>query len=58
MASELSNPQSFTHESVARGPIWLCALGPVVLHGCTVHTPHVKKHLEKMFSTKYHAKAI
>ena len=21
--------------AVARGPIWLCAFGPAVLHGCT-----------------------
>jgi len=35
VASELSNPQTLTHAAVARGPILLCAFGPVVLHGCT-----------------------
>jgi len=35
VASKLSNPQSLTHEAVARGPIWLCVLGPAVLHGYT-----------------------
>jgi len=34
-ASDLSNPQSLTHAAVARGPIWLCALGLTVLLGCT-----------------------
>jgi len=35
VASELSNPQSLTHAAVARGPVWLRAFGPAVLHGCT-----------------------
>jgi len=35
VANELSNPQSLTHSVVACGPIWLCAFGPAVLHGCT-----------------------
>jgi len=28
-------PRSLTHAAVARGLIWLCAVGPAVLHGCT-----------------------
>jgi len=36
VASELSSAQSLTHAAVARGPIWLCAFGPEVLHGCTL----------------------
>jgi len=35
MASALSNPMNLTHAAVGRGPIWLCAFGPAVLHGCT-----------------------
>ena len=35
VANELSNPHSLTHAAAARGPIWLCAFGPEVLHGCT-----------------------
>jgi len=31
----VSNTQSLTHATVTRGPIWLCAFGPAVLHGCT-----------------------
>jgi len=34
-ACELSNPQSLTHAAVVCWPIWLCAFGPAVLHGCT-----------------------
>ena len=34
-ASELSDPQSWTHVAAALGPIWFRALGPSVLHGCT-----------------------
>jgi len=33
VASELSNPQSLTHAALARGPFWLYAFGPAVLHG-------------------------
>jgi len=29
---ELPNSLSLTHAAVARGPIWLCAFGPAVLH--------------------------
>jgi len=35
VASALSNPLNLTHAAVGRGPIWLCAFGPEVLHGCT-----------------------
>jgi len=35
VTSELSNPHSLTHTAVTCGPIWLGALGPAVLHGCT-----------------------
>jgi len=35
VASELSYPQSLTHAALARGPIWSCAFGPAMLHGCT-----------------------
>ena len=31
----MPNLQSLTHETVAHGPIWLCAFGLTVLHGCT-----------------------
>jgi len=35
VASALSDTQSLAHAAVARGPIWLCAFVPAVLHGCT-----------------------
>jgi len=35
MVSTLSNPLNLTHAAVGRGPIWLCAFGPAVLHGYT-----------------------
>jgi len=35
VASELSYPQSLTHAALARGPIWSCAFGTAMLHGCT-----------------------
>ena len=35
VASELYKPRSLTLEAAARGPLWLCALSPAVLHSCT-----------------------
>jgi len=35
VASEWSHTQKLTHAAMACGPIWSCAFGPAVLHGCT-----------------------